>query len=595
MATSTRPTNGRLRAIIRFNGGHWARQPVTLATILGCVIGWTLADVLMPVFAGRLIDALAADQPREAARAAAVAALGGMVALGGVLIVLRHLTFLAIIRLTLRMMSDIAREAFAHAQRLSSDWQANTFAGSTVRRISRGMWAVDQLNDTLLVALFPSAVVLLASTVLLGLRWPLLGAAVGIGAVVFIATSLALSLGYVAPSARLSNLWDSRITGVLSDAVGANMVVKSFGAEAREDALLSAMLRRWRRRTRRLWVRGTNNGTLQAGLLLVLRTAVVGLGLWLWWRGEATAGDVTYVLTTYFVVHGYLRDIGQNIAIAQRSVNDMDELVALQAEHPAVSDAAGAREMRIDRGAIAFDHVSFHYGAHARPLYDDLSISIEAGERVGLVGRSGSGKTTFIKLIQRLYDVTAGRVLIDGQDISKVTQASLRRQVAVVQQEPVLFHRSLAENIAYGRPGASRAAIERAARLANAHDFITRLPKDYATMVGERGVKLSGGERQRVALARAFLADAPILILDEATSSLDAESEAMIQEAIGRLLRGRTSLVIAHRLSTVREMDRILVFEGGRVVDDGDHASLLARDGVYRLLFERQMEGLVAG
>ncbi|HVF17351.1 MAG TPA: ATP-binding cassette domain-containing protein, partial [Steroidobacteraceae bacterium] len=202
---------------------------------------------------------------------------------------------------------------------------------------------------------------------------------------------------------------------------------------------------------------------------------------------------------------------------------------------------------------------------------------------------SGSGKTTFVKLIQRLYDVNNGRVLIDGQDVRGATQASLRAQIAIVQQEPILFHRSLAENIAYARPEATQAQIERAARLANAHDFITRLPRGYRTLVGERGVKLSGGERQRVALARAFLADAPILILDEATSSLDSESEALIQQAMDRLMKGRTSIVIAHRLSTVRTMDRILVFENGVIVEDGSHESLLRRQhGHYRRLFDRQ-------
>ncbi len=237
-----------------------------------------------------------------------------------------------------------------------------------------------------------------------------------------------------------------------------------------------------------------------------------------------------------------------------------------------------------------FDDVTFHYGGHREPLYDGLSVDIRAGERVGLVGRSGSGKTTFVKLVQRLYDVSGGSILIDGQDIAEATQQSLRSQIAIVQQEPILFHRSLAENIAYGRPGASMAAIEQAARLANAHEFILRLPKGYGTLVGERGVKLSGGERQRVALARAFLADAPVLILDEATSSLDSESEALIQEAMERLMKGRTSIVIAHRLSTVRSLDRILVFDRGEIVEQGTHAALANRaGGIYRGLFERQV------
>jgi len=212
------------------------------------------------------------------------------------------------------------------------------------------------------------------------------------------------------------------------------------------------------------------------------------------------------------------------------------------------------------------------------------------------VGHSGSGKTTFVKLIQRLYDVTGGRILIDGQDISEVAQASLRSQIAIVQQEPILFHRSLAENIAYARPGASMAEIEHAAKLASAHDFIAGLPKGYATLVGERGVKLSGGERQRVAIARAFLADAPILIFDEATSSLDSESEVLIQKAMERLMVGRTTLVIAHRLSTVRSLDRLLVFDKGRIIEEGDHAQLIRLEGgIYRRLFERQALELTKG
>ncbi|MEY9104680.1 ABC-type multidrug transport system fused ATPase/permease subunit [Bradyrhizobium yuanmingense] len=254
-----------------------------------------------------------------------------------------------------------------------------------------------------------------------------------------------------------------------------------------------------------------------------------------------------------------------------------------------VVDAPDAKPIDIHGGTITFEDVTFLYDGDRGPLYDGLSINIRAGERVGLVGRSGSGKTTFVKLLQRLYDVSGGRILIDGQDIALATQQSLRSQIAIVEQEPILFHRSLAENIAYGRPGASMAAIKQAARLANAHDFIIRSPKGYGTLVGERGVNLSGGERQRVALARAFLADAPVLILDEATSSLDSESEALIQEAMERLMKDRTSIVIAHRLSTVRGLDRILVFDRGEIVEQGTHPALIVQPGgIYRSLFERQ-------
>ena len=331
-------------------------------------------------------------------------------------------------------------------------------------------------------------------------------------------------------------------------------------------------------------------------MMAAMQAAILGTALLLWRQGLATPGDITFVLTMFFVLQGYLRDVGQHIRNLQRSVNDMEELVALGGQPLGIEDHAGAGPMRIGAGAISFDKVTFQYGAHATPLYSDFSVKIASGERVGLVGHSGSGKTTFVKLIQRLYDVNAGAITIDGQNIAHVQQSSLRAQIAIVQQEPILFHRTLAENIAYARPGATRAEIELAASQANAHHFIAGLPKGYETMVGERGVKLSGGERQRVAIARAFLADARVLILDEATSSLDSESEAQIQEAMERLMVGRTTLVIAHRLSTVRSLDRLLVFDKGRIAEEGDHQALIKlKGGIYRGLFERQALELTKG
>ncbi|WP_374191483.1 ABC transporter ATP-binding protein [Azospirillum brasilense] len=561
-----------------------------MALIAGTIALATLADVFMPLFAGRLVDALALlPDDRATARDAAVGAFAAMVGLGAGMVVLRHIAWSAVIPLTLRIMADVGQDSFHRVQRFSTDWHANSFAGSIVRKITRGMWALDTLNDTLLLALWPSLVVLAGTMLLLGLQWPVMGLVIALGTTVYIGLTVLFATLYIAPAARLSNAWDTRLGGTLADAIGCNAVVKAFGAEPREDERLAQVVGKWSRRTSRTWTRHTRHSTAQLAVLLLIRSAVVATALWLWWRGQATPGDVAYVLTTYFVVHGYLRDIGMHINHLQRSINEMEELVDIHAEPLGVEDRPDAVPLRITAGEVRFDRVTFQYGGHTTPLYRDLSVTIRPGERIGLVGPSGSGKTTFVKLIQRLYDVTGGQVRIDGQDVAGATQTSLRSQIAIVPQEPILFHRSLAENIAYGRPGATPAEIERAARLANAHDFITRLPKGYATLVGERGVKLSGGERQRVALARAFLADAPVLILDEATSSLDSESEALIQEAMERLMQGRTALVIAHRLSTVRSLDRILVFHQGRVVEEGTHAALLHRpSGLYRRLFEQQ-------
>jgi ATP-binding cassette subfamily B protein len=584
--------------VLGFTFGHWRRQKRWVAATTGCILVSTMADVLVPVYAGRLIDAIAplgaAVFDRAAALEVALYALGAMVGLGALGVVFRHLGFYTLVELTLRTMSLAAADAFGRVQRFATDWHANTFSGSTVRRITRGMWALDLLNDTLLIALLPSAVVLLGTTVLLGLHWPMMGAVVLLGAIGFVTLAVLGSIGYVGPSARLSNLWDTRMGGALADAISCNPVVKAFGAEHREDARLEKVVAKWRKRTRRTWNRGTNNGTAQLASLLVLRGAIIGMALWLWWTGQATPGDLVYVLTAYLVIHGYLRDVGWYVRDLQHAVNEMEEMVAIGGHPFGVADRAGAGPIAITGGRIDFERVRFHYAGHEHPLYDDLDVTIRAGEQVGLVGLSGSGKTTFVKLIQRLHDINGGRILIDGQDISAFAQASLRAQIAIVQQEPILFHRSLAENIAYGKPQATMAEIEAAAALANAHAFIERLPNGYATLVGERGVKLSGGERQRVALARAFLADAPILILDEATSSLDSESEALIHEATERLIEGRTAIVIAHRLSTVRALKRILVFDRGRIIEEGDHKSLIKRpNGVYRRLFDRQVLGLV--
>jgi ATP-binding cassette subfamily B protein len=266
---------------------------------------------------------------------------------------------------------------------------------------------------------------------------------IALGALIYVSMTVVLSTRYIAPAARISNAWDTKVGGTLADALTCNAVVKSFGAETREDARLARVISRWRRRVKRTWLRYTSTSSAQLMVLLCLRASVIGGSLLLWMAGRASPGDVTYVLTSYYIIHAYLRDIGMHINNLQRSVNDMEELVAIHDEAIGIADAVDARPIDIKGGHIVFEDVTFHYGSHRTPLYDGLSVDIRAGERVGLVGRSGSGKTTFVKLVQRLYDVSGGRILIDGQDIAKATQLSLRSRIAIVQQDPVLFHRSL--------------------------------------------------------------------------------------------------------------------------------------------------------
>lgn len=551
-----------------------------------------MTDVFMPLYAGDLINAVTVRS--TASLHAAVIALGIIAALGVAQTALRFVGYRSVVGLTLAMMSEMARDSFYRVQRFASDWHANNFAGAIVRKITRGIWAVDLLNDTILIALLPALAVLAGTSVMLGVKSIAMGSLIAVGALIYVGATVWLQMRYVSPASQLSNRCDTAMGAALADAVSCNAVVKGFAAETREDAILARVVGKWQHRTRRYWYRGNRVGTGQGAALMVLRVAIIGLALYLWWIRRATPGEVATVITAYLIVLGYLRDVGYHIANLQRTVNEMEDMVRMESQPFAIADRPGAMPAQILQGEIVFDRVDFAYGKHVAPLFDDLSVRIASGERVGLVGHSGSGKTSFVKLIQRLHDVTGGEIRIDGQNIARVTQESLRASIAIVAQEPILFHRSLAENIAYGRPDASMAEIENAAMMANAHEFIMRLPSGYRTLVGERGVKLSGGERQRVAIARAFLADAPILILDEATASLDSESEALIQQAVERLMTGRTVIVVAHRLSTVRALDRILVFDQGRIVEQGTHETLTeAHGGIYRRLFERQALGLM--
>ena len=452
------------------------------------------------------------------------------------------------------------------------------------------MWAYDMLSDILFIGVFPPMMIILAVSAQMAWRWPIVGGFMLLAAIVFIASSAVLSMRYVAPSNREANDADSEIGAALSDAISCNAIVKSFGAEAREKDRFVRVAIDWRDKAITAWTRYVNMWIVQFALLLMMQIGLVVLAVWQWSIGAATAGDVAFVISSFFILSGYLRMLGDSLQQLQRAVNEMDDVVAFSRVEPEVTDAAGAPRFRAERGEIVFENVLFRYRNQARPTYENFSLWIKPGERVALVGPSGSGKSTFVKLIQRLYDIDDGAILIDGQDVRRVTQASLRQAISVVPQDPALFHRSLAENIAYGRPDASRAEIERAAVRAHATEFVSALPEGLETLVGERGVKLSGGERQRVALARAFLVDTPILVLDEATSSLDSATEAQIQAAMEDLTKGRTSIIIAHRLSTIRNADRILVFDGGRIVEEGTHDELIQQqNGHYARLHSIQM------
>ncbi|WP_421726563.1 ABC transporter ATP-binding protein [Bauldia sp.] len=389
----------------------------------------------------------------------------------------------------------------------------------------------------------------------------------------------------------------STLTGRLVDSYTNIQTVKLFAHAAREDTYAREAIddhnEKLRAETRLITV--MNGSVVFSNSLLIAGT--MALAVWLWVGGELTLGAiaVTSGMTIRIsTMSGWIMWTAINVFEAMGTVQEGMETIA---QPNTLVDEPGAPALHVERGAIGYEHVRFHYGK-AKGVIEDLSLDIAPGEKVGLVGRSGAGKSTLVNLLLRFYDLEAGRILIDGQDIAKVSQESLRRQIGLVTQDTSLLHRSIRDNIAYGRPEADDAEVEAAARLAHADLFIPDLIDSRGRAgldahVGERGVKLSGGQRQRIAIARVLLKDAPILVLDEATSALDSEVEAAIQESLYRLMRGKTVIAIAHRLSTIAAMDRLVVMDAGRIVETGSHRELLAHDGIYAQLWKHQSGGFL--
>ena len=484
---------------------------------------------------------------------------------------------------------DLATMSFDALCNQSMSFHSNRFGGTLVSQTSKFMSAYQQLLETITFPFLPVVCSVIFTCAILAPRVPLYVVILMVLLAIYACVSYymykrILSLNEKAASAQ------NQLSGELSDSVANILAVKTSGREDYERALVDQANRNVvERDSKRMWAsltRGIITAAITVVIMSVVAVFIAGGNAWF----GITPGTLVMMFTYTYTVTNQFNFINNGLQRFNRAFGDASGMTATLDEPRLVADKPGAPAMVVREGTIDFQNIGFYYtdGNVKTPVFEDFNLHIPAGQRVGLVGLSGAGKTTLTKLLLRLSDIQDGRILIDGQNVADCTQQSLRRSIAYVPQEALLFHRTIAENISYGRPDATMEQIREAARQANALEFIENLPQGFETITGERGVKLSGGQRQRVAIARALLADCPVLVLDEATSALDSESEALVQDALKTLMRGRTCIVVAHRLSTVASLDRIVVLDHGKVVEDGPHAELIKAGGEYAHLWDRQ-------
>ncbi len=492
-----------------------------------------------------------------------------------------------------KVMGDLTNTCYQYLQKHSVGFFSSSFVGSLVTRVKRYERAFEQIADQIIFdlgrSLFDTGMVL---AVLLW-QYPAFGFILLCWCVAFLVFAYfyaRFKLPYDIRRARA----DTQTTAQLADSITNNTNIKLFASYGRENERFGEVTREQFLTRKKSWDLGTWSDVVQGSFIVCLEFVIIYVAVKFWFAGSLDVGSVALLQAYVIRLSDKLWNTGKNIRVIYEALADANEMTQILSTPYEVKDMPSAHSLKVAKGGIEFRNVLFSYHKEAS-IFKDFNLSISPGERVALIGPSGGGKSTIVKLLLRFYDIQGGEILVDGQNIAGVTQDSLRENISLVPQEPILFHRSLMDNIRYAKPGASDEEVLRVSKLAHAHEFISSFSQGYNSLVGERGIKLSGGERQRVAIARAILKNAPILVLDEATSSLDSESEMYIQDALKILMQNRTTIVIAHRLSTIMQMDRIVVIEGGKIVEEGKHEELLkAQQGLYQRLWGIQAGGFTA-
>ena len=553
---------------------------------LACLIGAKLANVGVPLVFKEIVDTFTAEKAVLVAPLALLAAYGLLRFSMSLFTELRELLFA---RVTQQAVRNIALQVFRHLHALSLRFHLERQTGGLTRDIERGTRSIGTLISYTIYSILPTLVEVGLVIGILATRYEASFAWITVGALAIYVTFTVLVTNWRTLLRREVNEIDSAANSRAIDSLLNYETVKYFNNEEYEARRYDQQMRKWAAAQVKSQVSLSFLNIGQAAIIAVAVTLIM-------WRaavgvtsGAMTVGDIVLVNGLLIQLYIPLNWLGVLYREIRQALTDIERMFSLKAEHREIADAPDAAPLPAGPCAVRFEHVGFSYEAKRQILFD-VDFSIPAGGTVAVVGHSGSGKSTLSRLLFRFYDVQSGAVKVNGTDIRRLTQASLRAAIGIVPQDTVLFNESIYYNIQYGRPEASRADVIAAAQAAHIHDFVESLPEKYDTRVGERGLKLSGGEKQRVAIARALLKNPPILIFDEATSALDSKSEKAIQDELERISVGRTTLVIAHRLSTVMNADEILVLDGGRIVERGTHRALLERGGAYAQMWALQQQ-----
>ena len=577
--------------VFRIYWRHVAKYPLFIVLIILGGIGIQAASLAAPWYLRQFFNLLASNVPSAVivSQLLTIVAIIALIWLGRW--ISHRIQEFSNMYLESRVMTDLFSSAFQYLIRHSYNFFISNFAGSLTHRVSKFARAFEVVFDAFMLQFIPTALFVTGAIVVLFIRNPILGSALLVWTIFFMAFQL-----YVAklrrPIRAARSEADTKVTGALADSISNHPTIMLFSGARAEHQRFNSVVAVWSRATLRSWF---TDAWIWSGLgffMIAIEVVLLWVATIYWGRGLLEIGDFVLIQAYLMTTFDRLITMNRELRRFYDAFADSSEMAYILETPHEIRDIPGAWPLSVSAGKISFSNINFLF-QDGRPVLKDFNLTVSGGERVALVGPSGAGKSTITKLLLRMFDIAEGKIEIDGQDISKITQDSLRDAISFVPQEPILFHRSLMENIRYGRRNATDEEVIEAAKQAHCHEFISELPHGYETFVGERGIKLSGGERQRVAIARAILKNAPILVLDEATSSLDSESEALIQEALEILMQRKTVIVIAHRLSTIMKMDRIVVLENGKIIAEGTHSELLEREGLYKKLWSIQAGGFI--